>query len=225
MKVRTLRISKYIHACLLIEKKGDKILFDPGKFSFLEGMVKADDFRDLLAIVLTHRHPDHFDDQALSQIIKNNPQAQTLTNTEIKTELNNKGMDAIVFESGRQPVGGFTLEAVTAEHAPLLNAKIPQNVGYVVDNRLLHPGDSFDHSLDVYRGIEVLALPVMAPWTTELQVAEFARRISPGQVIPIHDGYAKDFFLKQRYENFQKYFVEFGIKFQPLMTPGDYLEI
>jgi L-ascorbate metabolism protein UlaG (beta-lactamase superfamily) len=219
-----MRVSKYIHACLLIEDGGDRILFDPGKFSFVEGLVKPDDFRDLSAVVLTHRHPDHVDDDALKKIVENNPSAVVLTNAEIESELSRQGISAEVFETGRRTAGKFDLEAVSAEHAPILNAETPRNIAYVVSGRLLHPGDSFDHSLDTYRGIEVLALPIMAPWTTELEVAEFARRISPKQVVPIHDGYAKEFFLKQRYENFQKYFAQLGIGFQPMGKPGEHFE-
>jgi L-ascorbate metabolism protein UlaG (beta-lactamase superfamily) len=220
-----MRVSKYIHSCLLIEEGDDKLLFDPGKFSFVEGLVKPDDFRDLSAVVLTHRHPDHIDDDALKKIVVNNPSAIVLTNAEIESELSRQGVSAEVFEAGRRMAGKFDLEAVRAEHAPILNSETPRNIAYVVSGRLLHPGDSFDHSLDAYRGIEVLALPIMAPWTTELEVAEFARRISPKHVVPIHDGYAKEFFLKQRYENFQKYFARLGIDFQPMGKPGEHFEV
>jgi L-ascorbate metabolism protein UlaG (beta-lactamase superfamily) len=223
--VGEMRVSKYIHACLLVEDGDDRILFDPGKFSFVEGRVEPDDFRSLSAVVLTHRHPDHFDDDALKKIVGNNPSAAVLTNAEIESQLSGQGIDAEVFETGRRAVGRFDLEAVGAEHAPILNAETPRNIAYVVQGRLLHPGDSFDHSLDAYRGIELLALPVMAPWTTELEVAEFARRISPKQIVPIHDGYAKEFFLKQRYENFRKYFSQLGINFHPLSEPGEYVEV
>ncbi len=220
-----MRVSKYVHACLLVEDGGDKILFDPGKFSFIEGLVEPDEFRDLSAVVLTHRHPDHVDDDALQKIVDGNPKAAVLTNSEIEAQLRPRGIAVEVFETGRRAVGRFDLEAIGAEHAPILNAETPRNIAYVVGGRLLHPGDSFDHSLDAYRGIELLALPIMAPWTTELEVAEFARRISPRQIIPIHDGYAKEFFLKQRYENFQKYFAELGIKFHPLGEPGQSIEV
>lgn len=220
-----MRVFKYVHACLLVEDGGDRILFDPGKFSFIEGLIEPDEFRDLTAVVLTHRHPDHMDDDALGKIVANNPSAAVLTNAEIEAQLSRLGIAAELFESGRRAVGNFNLEAVSAAHAPILNAETPRNIAYVVDGRLLHPGDSFDHSLDAYRGIEMLALPVMAPWTTELEIAEFARRISPRQIIPIHDGYAKEFFLKQRYENFQKYFDELGIKFHPLGKPGESVEV
>lgn len=220
-----MRISKHIHACLLVEDGGDRILFDPGKFSFVEGLVKPEDFRDLSAVVLTHRHPDHVDDDALGKIVANNPSATVLTNAEIEEQLRRLGITAELFESGKRAVGTFNLEAVSAAHEPILNAEPPRNIAYVVNGRLLHPGDSFDHSLDAYHGIELLALPIMAPWTTELEVAEFARRVSPRQIIPIHDGYAKEFFLKQRYENFQKYFAELGIKFHPLGGPGESVEV
>jgi L-ascorbate metabolism protein UlaG (beta-lactamase superfamily) len=220
-----MRISKYVHSCLLIEDGEDKILFDPGKFSFVEGLVKPDDFRDLSAIILTHRHPDHVDDDALKKIIENNQSAAVLTNTEIKSHLAAQGISAQAFETGRRAVGKFNVEAIEAAHAPILNAETPQNTAYVVNSVFLHPGDSFAHSLDAYRGTQVLALPVMAPWTTELDVAEFARRIAPRQIIPIHDGYAKDFFLKQRYENFQKYFSQLDISFQPMNKPGDFFEV
>ena len=220
-----MRVSKYVHACLLVEDGDDKILFDPGKFSFIEGLVSPDDFRDLSAVVLTHRHPDHLDDEALAKIVTNNPRAAILTNAEIEAQLSRRGISAEVFEAGRRAVGRFDVEATGAEHAPILNAETPRNIAYVLSNRLLHPGDSFDHSLDVYRGIELLALPIMAPWTTELEVAEFARRISPRQIVPIHDGYAKEFFLRQRYENFQKYFDQLGIEFHPLKGPGESVEV
>ncbi|MDQ6892288.1 MAG: hypothetical protein M3167_06365 [Acidobacteriota bacterium] len=34
-----MRVSKYIHSCLLIESDGDRLLIDPGKFSFSDGRV------------------------------------------------------------------------------------------------------------------------------------------------------------------------------------------
>lgn len=64
----------------------------------------------------------------------------------------------------------------------------------------------------------------MAPWTTELSVADFAHRLAPKTVFPIHDGYAKDFFLDSRYDNYQKYFEKHGIEFVPLQEIGASLE-
>jgi len=220
-----MRISKYIHSCLLVEKGADKILFDPGKFSFIEGLVNPEQFEHLSAIVLTHQHPDHIDDEALAKILSNNASAVVLANTEIRTRLAQKGIATEVFETGSRALGSFTLAAFDAPHAPLLNATPPQNTAYLVDNSFLHPGDSFADSLDAVKNTIVLALPVMAPWNTELEVAAFAGRIRPRQVIPIHDGYAKDFFRRMRYENFENYFSKQGIEFIPLDAPGASVEV
>lgn len=219
-----MRILKYIHSCLLLEEGGDKILFDPGKFSFVEGVVEPDAFQDLSAIIITHQHPDHVDDDALKKIVGNTPAAVVITNAEIKSRLAEQGVTAELLEDGSRSVGGFNVEAVTAEHAPILNAERPRNVAYRVNRKLLHPGDSFDRSLDAWKGTPILALPIMAPWTTELEVAEFALRMAPQRIIPIHDGYAKEFFLRQRHENFQKYFAKQGIDFYSLDKPGDSVE-
>jgi len=40
----------------------------------------------------------------------------------------------------------------------------------------------------------------MAPYLTGLRGADFARSMKPQEILPMHDGYAKPFFLKQRYD-------------------------
>jgi hypothetical protein len=65
-----------------------------------------------------------------------------------------------------------------------------------MNERVLNPGDSFNQSLFAFKGIELLILPIMAPWVTEPLVADFARTMRPRQVLAAHGGYAKDFFLQ-----------------------------
>jgi L-ascorbate metabolism protein UlaG (beta-lactamase superfamily) len=220
-----MRISKYIHSCLLVEQETDKILFDPGKFSFVEGLIAPEQFQNLSAIILTHQHPDHIDDRALQTIVAGNPAALVLTNTEIQARLKRKGMAAEIFETGSRTVHSFTIAAFDAPHAPILGADPPQNTAYLINEVFLHPGDSFADSLLAKKNTPVLALPIMAPWTTELEIAKFARRMSSQHIIPIHDGYAKDFFLQQRYENFRQHFTQQGIQFRWMSKPGDFVEI
>lgn len=216
-----MRITKYIHSCLLIEKGGDRLLFDPGKFSFVEGLVKPEQFRDLTAIILTHYHPDHVDDAALKKIVAGNPSAVVLVNSEIQQKLARQDIATELQETGRRAVGAFTVEAFAAPHAPLLDSPSPRNTAYLIDDLLMNPGDSFAAAIEAKKGTAVLALPIMAPWSTEITVAEFARRMAPRQIIPVHDGYAKDFFRRQRYENFAKHFSREGIEFHALAEPGD----
>ncbi|MDQ6662439.1 MAG: MBL fold metallo-hydrolase [Chloroflexota bacterium] len=219
-----MRIYKYIHSCLLIEEGDDKILFDPGIFSFKEGKVDPETFKDVSTVIITHQHPDHVDIPALKKILQNS-KASVITNTEGKTSLEKEGIEASVLEEGNYQTKNFTIRALPAAHEKILSSTLPQNTAYVLNDTFLNPGDSFASDLSTLKGIKALALAVMAPWNTELGVAQFARMIAPQMVIPVHDGYAKDFFLKQRYDNYEQYFSPLGIQFQRMYEPGDVVEV
>lgn len=85
--------------------------------------------------------------------------------------------------------------------------------------------DSFDPSLERYRGIEALALPVMAPFLTEIEALAFAGALAPKHVLPVHDGYARDDFLSQRYDTFAPRMQHSGITFHRLETVGDDVDL
>ena len=221
-----MRITKFLHSCILIETASAGVLFDPGKFSFVEGLVKPEQFRDLTAILLTHFHPDHVEPGALQQILEQNPHAQLLTNTQAARELASYSISsAIIFEDGERSIktsgSDLHLRAIPAQHAPILGSEPPQNTAYVLDDTLLNPGDSFAPALDACIGTPVLLLPVMAPWEKELEMFDFAKRMKPQAVIPVHDGQAKPFFLDQRYATFDQQFQKIGITFANLKQPGD----
>ncbi|MBA2595150.1 MAG: hypothetical protein H0V00_00805 [Chloroflexia bacterium] len=97
----------------------------------------------------------------------------------------------------------------------------PCHTAFLVDDRVLNYGDSFADALLPYVGVEVLIMPVMAPFLTEVGAADFARRMRPRHVIPVHDGYAKDFFLRLRYDNYSRVFKGMNIAFHQLAEPGD----
>ena len=219
-----MKITKYIHSCLLIEKGGDRILFDPGKFTFMNGEVKPSQFENIKAIIVTHKHPDHIDGESLKEIIKNNENVVVLGNTDVVKMLAEKDIEAKVFESGEMTISSFTVEAYDAKHEKILADELPQNTAYVVDDKILHPGDSYDERLYELKGTEILCLPIMAPWANEPQTFEFAKKLSPQFVLPIHDGYSKDFFLEMRYEAFRKFLEKENIKFEWMNKAGDYFE-
>jgi len=217
-----MRIQKFLHSCLLIEKGSDRILFDPGKFSFVEHGARAADFTRLNAVIITHSHPDHMDDDALKLIIENNPGAVLYGNSGIAAALQPKGLKVELFDEGTKQIGDFRVDAYEARHEKIVAAKIPPNTAYVVDDTLLNPGDSYTYSLDSLRGkFDVLALPVMAPWCSEMDAAGFAARMNAKRVLPIHDGYVKDFFLRMRYDNWETHFGAQGVKFDRLERVGD----
>jgi hypothetical protein len=146
-----MRVAKYIHSCLLLEKGSSKILFDPGKFSFVEGIVKPEEFTNLAAVIITHAHPDHLQVEAVGQILKNNPGAVIFTNEEVRSEVKKQNIEVTVFESGSRIIGEFHVKALSAPHAAILDSDPPQNTAYVIDDTLLNPGDSFADSLLEYK--------------------------------------------------------------------------
>ncbi len=219
-----MRVYKYIHSCLVVEQGDEKILFDPGIFSFIEGAVQPETFKDISTIILTHQHPDHVDMNALKQIVALS-NASVITNSEGKTALAKEGIEASALDEGSQQTKNFTIRALSSDHAAILSPTLPQNTAYILNDTFLNPGDSFASFLNPLKGIKVLALPVVAPWLTELMVAEFAERISPQMVIPVHDGYVKDFFIKQRYDNYDSYLSKKGMKFHHMSKSGDAVDI
>ena len=221
-----MRVRKFVHSCLLLEKDGGKMLFDPGKFSFVDSGVQPSDFVDLDAVIITHSHPDHMDDAAINAIIGNNPKARVYGNAGIVKALADSGTKVQLFEAGSKTIGGFKIDAYEARHEAIVSAKIPPNTAYIVDDDLLNPGDSYAYSLDELRGkFRTLALPTMAPWTTELGTAGFAARMDAKRIIPIHDGYVKDYFLRMRYDNWESVFGAQGVAFDRLERAGDEVSI
>jgi L-ascorbate metabolism protein UlaG (beta-lactamase superfamily) len=221
-----MRVRKFLHSCLLIEKGLNKVLFDPGTFSFADGGPKPADLTGITAIIITHSHPDHMDADAIKAIVENNGEAMLYGNTGIVKALGEKGLRVELFDSGSRQIGDFKIDAYEARHEKIVSGQIPPNTAYVVDDSLLNPGDSYAFSLDALRGkFDILALPTMAPWTNELETLGFASRMNAKRVIPIHDGYVKDFFLRMRYDNWQTVFGAQSVKFERPERAGDEIEI
>ncbi|MGH2616103.1 MAG: MBL fold metallo-hydrolase, partial [Thermomicrobiales bacterium] len=106
-----MQIAKYIHSCLLFEHEGEKLLFDPGVYTFIEGLVTPEAFRDVATVVITHGHADHLDLEALKQILALSG-ADVVTNGEVAATLREAGIDATTVEEGPHTAGAFRLHAI-----------------------------------------------------------------------------------------------------------------
>ncbi|WP_063747594.1 MBL fold metallo-hydrolase [Mucilaginibacter paludis] len=211
-----MKITKYIHSCLVFEQDGFKLLMDPGNYTFAEGLVKPEEFADVSAIIITHIHPDHLDMDHLKKIIELSG-APVFTNNQVADALEKQGIGAELLTEGTRNFGGMAFKAMPVIHMPLLDNLIPEMTGFIINNTILHAVDSLDSSLYQIKNIELLILPIMAPFCNELQVAQFADTIQPKHILPVHDGFGKSFFLKQRHQNYVKHFEAQGIQFhQPL---------
>ena len=180
-----MRLRKLGHSCLLVESRGVRVLIDPGVFSS-----PADDVDGLSAVLVTHQHPDHVDVERLRRILDRSPDARLVTDEATARMLrDDHGLDATVATPGQSFDVGFPVEPVGDLHAEI-HPDLPRipNVGYLLDGRLLHPGDALTvPELDV----EILALPTMAPWMRMADAVDFLRAVAPRTAVPIHDGLLK----------------------------------
>ncbi|RKR84926.1 L-ascorbate metabolism protein UlaG (beta-lactamase superfamily) [Mucilaginibacter gracilis] len=207
-----MKITKYIHSCLVFEQNNFKLLVDPGNYTFADGLLSADDFADVSAILITHIHADHLDMDNIKKIIALS-NAPVFGNKQVAQALQKEGINAILFTDGVRMFGQMEFKAMPIIHMPLLDSPIPEMTGYVINGNILHSVDSMDASLTQIAGIDLLILPIMAPFCNELQVTQFADALKPKHILPVHDGYAKAFFVKLRSQTYLKHFEARGITF------------
>jgi L-ascorbate metabolism protein UlaG (beta-lactamase superfamily) len=183
------KITHLGHSCLLVETGGARILIDPGAFT--QGF---EELTDLDAVLVTHQHLDHLDVERLPVLLEANEQAQLFTEAEAAAELEKVGIEAQPLHVGDQVrFGQAQVTGVGGTHAEI-HADIPRigNVGVLVSTEgeptLFHPGDAYEAAPD---GVDVLAVPLNAPWAKLSETVNFVRAVSPGRLFPIHDALVK----------------------------------
>jgi L-ascorbate metabolism protein UlaG (beta-lactamase superfamily) len=175
-----MKITKYGHSCLRVVDESANILIDPGTFSAgFEGLT------DLTAVLLTHQHPDHLDRDRLSVVLAANPGASVYADEATAGQLAEAGVEAAAVHSGDQLDVGTSVRVVGRDHA-IIHVDVPviPNVGYLIGGRLLHPGDSLAVP---GQDVEILAVPVAAPWMAIKEAVEFFRAVHPAVAFPIHE--------------------------------------
>ena len=176
-----MRITKLGHSCLLIEENNARILTDPGLFSSgHENLINID------AILITHEHPDHCDPESLFTILSKNPSAIVYTNSGVAEILKKAGIPYRLLEHNQSTiVKDVNIEGFGENHA-IIYPSIPvaKNTGYLIGNRIFTPGDSYTIP---GKQIEILALPVWAPWLKISEAIDYAKQVKPKVAFPIHD--------------------------------------
>lgn len=216
-----MKIQKFLHSCLLMEKDNKRLLIDPGSFCFIEGQIKPSDLGAVDVILLTHNHADHFEVKALEEILSAKA-ATILTIPEIGKTLDEHHIPYQLIEPGQSTeLEGFSIQTVRAPHGSL-PVPVPENIGFVV-NGVFHPGDSYEPVMAPT--CNVLALPIAGPWLNLNQAMALVDAVQPKQIIPIHDAILKDFMRKRIYEGpLKSALTPREIDFSPLEL-GDTLKI
>lgn len=168
---------------MLVESAGRRVLIDPGTFS----SPAAFGLEHLDAVVVTHQHPDHLDRDRAPALLAANPDALLLADPMTAEELGG-GWQAHT-DGDRHEVGGLVLTGAGREHAEILpTIPVVDNVGVLVtapgEPTFFHPGDSY---ATTPRGVDVLALPLGAPWAKVSETVEFLQRVAPRVAFPVHD--------------------------------------
>ena len=175
-----MRITKYEHATLTLEKGGDRLVIDPGSF-----LASLTDFASITAVVLTHEHPDHWTERALEQIREANPDVPIFGPEGVANAVS--GVDITVVSPGDTvEADGFTLQFFGGEHA-VIHSSIPviDNVGVLVDGEFYYPGDSYSVPEGV--AVDTLAAPAGGPWLKIGEAMDFVLAVAPRRAFGTHD--------------------------------------
>lgn len=170
-------------SCVLAEIGTARLLLDPGVYS-----TGFEELTGLDAILVTHQHPDHLDLDRLPALLAANPGAQLVVDVGSAEQLADAGIVHQVVSPGqRLDLAGATVDVIGGDHG-VIHPDLPviPNNGYLIDGgagTVLHPGDSF---VLVDRDVDVLLLPIAAPWLKVSEAVDYLRAVDPGLAIPIH---------------------------------------
>jgi L-ascorbate metabolism protein UlaG (beta-lactamase superfamily) len=180
-KVGGMRITKFGHACVRLEYDGTVVVIDPGMFTDPEAVDGAD------AVVVTHEHPDHYLPDHLART-----DAPVFTIDAVAARIREDAPAVAerltVVTPGQEFDPGIPAVSVGELHA-VIHPDLPRffNSGYLFtlgDTTVFHPGDALTVP---EQQVDVLCVPVCAPWMRAAEGVDFARAVGAPRNLAIHD--------------------------------------
>jgi L-ascorbate metabolism protein UlaG (beta-lactamase superfamily) len=186
-----MKLTKFTHACVRLEKEGRVLVLDPGTFSEAEQALAGVD-----VVLITHEHADHVDVDAVTDALLENTELRLFAPDGVASQLRGKAPAAAerinTVAAGEDfETAGFAIRSFGGQHA-LIHPQIPvvANVGYLVDSNVYHPGDSFAIPDGV--DVQTLLVPIHAPWNKVGEVVDFVIGVRAPRAFPIHDALLND---------------------------------
>lgn len=174
--------TKLEHSGCVVEANGKKVVCDPVEFEEKLPMLE-----NVVAIVITHRHGDHFQPAKIEGIVAKNPDVRIFAPRDLaENEIARCAVEKV--EAGVEwNLSGFNLKFFGRDHAPIVPGVVPcANVGVVINDRIVNPGDSFDLP-DSLVDPELLLVPSAAPWCKVAEGMEYIKSSRPKITVPVHD--------------------------------------
>lgn len=129
-----MRVTKHEHACLRLDSEGKTLLIDPGSFT-----LPLDDLNDLVGVVLTHEHPDHWTPAQLDAILSQAPGVPVFGPEGVVVAAS--GYDVTKVDVGDElEVGPFRMRFFGGTHS-VIHESIPviDNLGVLVNDEFYYP--------------------------------------------------------------------------------------
>jgi L-ascorbate metabolism protein UlaG (beta-lactamase superfamily) len=176
-----MRITKFGHACVRLEHDGKVVVVDPGMFTEPDAVDGVD------AVLITHEHPDHYLPDHLRRT-----DAPVFTIAAVAARIRDDAPEVservTEIEPGRSFDPGIPAVSVGELHA-VIHPDLPRfyNSGYVFDlggTTVYHPGDALTVP---EQHVDVLCVPVCAPWMRAAEGIDFARAVGAAHNLAIHD--------------------------------------
>ena len=174
-----MKLTKYEHACLVIERADAALVIDPGSFT-----MPLTDLMDVVAVVITHEHGDHWTADQLTRIKERNPKVRFFGPTGVVAAATDFAIEAVA-DGDTVNVGEFELRFFGETHA-VIHESIPvvDNVGVLVNDTFYYGGDSY-----TVPGVSVpvLAAPVGAPWLKIGEAMDYVMAVKPRRAFAVHE--------------------------------------
>ncbi len=176
-----MRITKFGHACVRVEHDGASLVIDPGGWTGPEAVEGA------TAVLITHEHPDHYlPDHVRAAGV---PVFTIAAVAElVRADVPELADQVTVVAPGQEFDAGLPVRAIGELHA-VIHPDLPRfhNSGYVVtagEQSVFHPGDALTGP---GQPVDVLCVPVSAPWLKASEAVDFARSVGAPRNLAIHD--------------------------------------
>ena len=175
-----MRLTKFGHSCVRVEHDGGVVVIDPGTFTetaALDGVT---------AVLITHEHPDHY----VADQLRPTDAAVCTRPTSLRTSTTTPPTSPRGSPSCRRASRSTSAcRCACGGLHTVIHPDFPRfhNSGYVVtagETSVYHPGDALTAP---GQDVDVLCLPVSAPWMRASEAVDFAREVRAPRNVAIHD--------------------------------------